>query len=52
MVTWGKFQTEGPQTSVATVKNLVAMATCRPGFVHPPVFRDIRLFAYNMAYYS
>jgi hypothetical protein len=29
-----KFYTEGPKILVVAVKNLVAMATWRPGFVH------------------
>jgi hypothetical protein len=34
MVTWNKFQTNDPQTIVATVRNLVATATWCPLFKH------------------
>jgi hypothetical protein len=33
--TWSKLHTEDPQILSATVHNLLAMATCRPGFVRP-----------------
>jgi hypothetical protein len=32
---WSKFHTQDPKILRATVQNLVARATSRPGFVHP-----------------
>jgi hypothetical protein len=34
-VTWCKFRTEDPQILGATVQNVVATVSLRPGFVHP-----------------
>jgi len=35
MMTRSNFHTEDPQILGATLQNIVAMAICRPGFVHP-----------------
>jgi hypothetical protein len=39
-VTWSKFRRKDPQILSTTVKNLVAVATGRPGLVQPSVILD------------
>jgi hypothetical protein len=47
MVTWSKFHTKDPQILGAAIQNSVAMATWRPGFVHPCAALGWNMFCFR-----